>query len=147
MRPTRTQWVILLLTLSAFTPLAAQERGDSLRVRYLTPAGEARVYGLYLGRDSTYLALRVRLEDTRLRTDSILRMDRWQRGSPALQILGGAAIFAVGQAIWFAADEEYQGLLGRDQQAASILVSAGIGAALGGLIYLIDPGDWKRIRP
>lgn len=131
-------WLLLIAV-----PVAAQEPGDSVRLRMVSQ--HDWVSGIYVRKDSNAIILRRRLQDEPFPVRQVDRFQVWKRTNPLLNIFLGATAGASGvlaNQIIYPDRLPFTGSNGGD-----VAVMAGGGAILGIIITLVSPGSWKTRKP
>ena len=117
--------------------LQAQERGDSVRVRFV---GDSTHEGRLLMLDSTSVRILWRLDAYTHHAEQVQWVDIWERRDPTFSVLGTMAFGAVVGG--FLAETDSTSTI------SSVAVGTAIGAGVGALLALIDyalrPGNWKN---
>jgi hypothetical protein len=135
--------VILALAASQACALAAQEPGDSLRVRLRTGPGWQE--GRFVRTDSASLYLRTQAQDQAIPLASVEQAQVWRRQNAAVTALATGIGAAAGVGLFYLVSPNSEPLVG--SKAGSIATAGLAGAAGGAIAVLIRPSVWVRVRP
>lgn len=136
--------VLYAALLGATSPAAAQQPGDSLRVRM--DRQSEWVYGRLVRSDTVNLYLFSGGQERAFPLASVWRAEARRRQDPVRQaILGGVIGVGMGAISFVAPRPNEQGMSSRTKMI--VTVAAGLGGATTGVILATArPYEWKRVR-